>query len=792
MAENLKRKDRFKVKGMFCASCQANVEKAVNNIEGVDKVNVSLMTNSMDVTYDSSKISAESIEKIVKKAGYEATFDEMLQGKESKGQRDNTEYERIDKGNILHNMGTEHLNEGKTIFEEEAENMKKRLSLSFPFFIAIMYVAMGSMVGLPLPYWLNGAKGASNFALIQMLITLPVMIVNRIIFIRGFKGLFIGMPNMDSLVGIGASASFAYGVFALFRINYGIANSQMALVHNYRHQLYFEGVVTILTLISLGKYMEVRSKIKTGTSIKKLMGLRPDKARIVKDGKEIEVGIEEVKVGDIISIKPGERIPVDGILIKGRSSVDESAISGESIPVMKEEGDRLIGATVNKTGAFHFRAEAVGKDTMLSKIIDLVKDANSSKAPIQSLADKISAIFVPVVIAISIAVFVIWMFMGATFEFALGLSISVLVISCPCALGLATPVVIMVATGKGAENGLLIKSAQALQELEEVNSFVFDKTGTITEGKPKLTDIILCTDRFSENEFLNLVASLETSSEQPLAEAIIEEAENRGLENLEVLDFEGIPGRGIQGKIQLNTQRKIELLVGNMALMDEYGIDFNLAMEEGALANQGKTPIYVAISYEAAGIIAALDPIKESSKKAIKDLNRRGLRSIMLTGDNEKTAAAMAKDLELTSYRASLMPDDKVKEIKRLKEASKKTCMVGDGINDAPALAEAEVGMAIGAGTDVAIESADVVLVRSDLGDVVAAYDLSKATMRKIKQNYFWAFIYNVLCIPLAAGLLYPAFGIRLNPMIASAAMSLSSIFVVGNALTLRNIKLRK
>ena len=778
------KKERYSVKGMFCASCQANVEKAVKKIEGVEEVNVSLMTNSMDVSFDSSILTSDRIVEAVKKAGYEAEFKELLSGGDGPVRSE-------DKSGT--NRPVKAKSDEKSIFEEEAEDMKKRLIISFPFFIAIMYVAMGHMVGLPLPVWLEGYEGAANFALVQMLITLPVIFANRLIFIRGFKGLFRGMPNMDSLVGIGAGASFFYGAFALFRINYGVANGLTDLVESYRNQLYFEGVVTILTLISLGKYMEVRSKIKTGSSIKKLMGLRPDKARIIKNGKEMEIPIDEVLVGDIISVKPGERIPVDGILLTGRSSVDESAISGESIPVLKEEGDKLIGATINKTGAFTMEAKAVGEDTMLSKIIDLVKDANAGKAPIQSLADKISAVFVPTVIVISLLVFIFWRLSGAGFEFSLGLAISVLVISCPCALGLATPVVVMVATGKGAENGLLIKSAAALQELEEVETFVFDKTGTITEGKPVLTDIILYSDIYSDNEFLRLAASLEKSSEQPLAEAILEKAEKDNLDLVEVKAFEGIPGRGIKGKVVRENGKILDILAGNKALMEEYGVDFDFAeKDEIRLADEGKTPMYFAFSYEACGIIAAMDPVKETSKKALKTLKNRGLKTIMLTGDNERTAKAIESDLDLSSFRAGLLPEDKEKVIKDLSSGQGKTCMVGDGINDAPALARANIGIAVGAGTDVAIESADVVLVRSDLRDVIAAYDLSKKTMTKIKENYFWAFFYNVLCIPLAAGVLYPSMGIRLNPMIASAAMSLSSMFVVANALTLRHFKVKR
>lgn len=787
MSENMVT-ERYDIRGMSCAACELTVQKAVSRLEGMGATNVSLMTNSMEVTYDPSELNPSLIIQAVEDAGYDASLQEAPGTKASSK-----------------DSGKE-----KSIFEEQKEDMETRLKISVPFLLILMYFSMGSMIGFPIPSWMQGPEGSASFALIQLLLTIPVLFANRVFFIRGFRSLGHLTPNMDSLIAIGATASTLYGIFALFRINYGLGFNHPEIVHTYMHELYFEGAAMICTLITVGKYLEVRSKIKTTSSIEALMDLQPDEARVVVDGVEKEVPIEEIKVGDILSIKPGERIPLDGVVTQGQSSVDESALTGESLPVYKKEGDKVTGATMNKTGAFYFRADAVGEDTTLSQIIELVKEANSTKAPIQSLADKIAGIFVPSVIGIALVTFIIWMISGAHFEFALRLAISVLVISCPCALGLATPVVVMAATGKGAENGLLIKSAAALQELGQVEGVVFDKTGTLTEGQPFLTDLVLFDSSWSGEEFLRALYSLEKNSEQPLAEAIVRAAEDKGLSALAIENFNSLPGRGIEGdlpKPDSSEKQSIHMEVGNLRLMDEKKIDVSFAKEVASkLAEEGKTPMYFAADGELIGIASAADLLKNTSKKALSDLKDRGLKTVMLTGDNKKTAAAIGQSLNLSDYMAEVLPQDKEAKIRLLQEEGlgnteesessekeeHKWAVVGDGINDAPALTRADVGIAIGAGTDVAIDSADVVLVRSDLQDVVAAYDLSKLTMKKVKQNYFWAFFYNVICIPVAAGLFYPKFGISLNPMIAAAAMSLSSIFVVTNALRLRSFKFNR
>lgn len=763
---------RFDVKGMTCAACQAAVTRAVSKLDGVGEVSVNLMTNSMDVDYQENKLGPTEISEAVESAGYSASLPEEKKAKKS--------HESV-----------------SAVFEEQAKSMKQRLWISIPFLAILMYFSMGTMFGAPLPAWMQGMEGSLSFALVQLFLSLPILIVNRSYFIRGFRSLFHGSPNMDALIAVGSSAAFLYGVFALFRMSYGMGFSHPEIVHSYRHDLYFESAATILTLITVGKYLEVRSKIRTSGSIQKLMDLQPDTARLVREGKEEEVPIEEVREGDIVSIRPGERIPLDGVISKGRTSIDESAITGESLPVAKEVGDRVTGATINKNGAFYFRVTAVGDDTTLSKIIELVKDANAGKAPIQSLADKIAGIFVPAVIGIALVTFIVWLLLGQPFEFALRLAISVLVISCPCALGLATPVVIMVATGKGAEWGILIKDAEALEVLEQVNTVFLDKTGTLTKGHPRLTDCLvydkegkdyrLPKDSARERDFLQLAASLEQGSEQPLAEAILEAWTG---DLLPVDDFQAIPGRGIRGKVH-GKDGIHDLLIGNRRLMEEEGIlSATHAVHEEAtqLADQGKTPMYVAMDRAFAGFLAAQDPVKEGSLQAVAAFGKQGIKTVMITGDNEKTARAMASRIGLDDFKAEVLPEDKDGFVQKGK-ARGRVAMIGDGINDAPALARADVGIAIGAGTDVAIESADIVLMHSDLRDAVLAVDLSKRTLKKIKQNLFWAFFYNVICIPLAAGVLYPAFGITLNPMIAAFTMSLSSLFVVTNALHLSSMR---
>ncbi len=763
--ENVKQdKKRFDVHGMTCSACQASVTKAVDKLEGVDHADVNLMTNTMDVTFDPSVIDIATIERAVTDAGYEAKAQDKGQTKDKKKDQE------------------------KSVFEEQAENMKFRLQASIPLLLILMYFSMGSMFGAPIPYWMEGVEGASSFALLQFVLTIPIVFVNRVYFTRGFKSLFKGSPNMDSLIALGSAAALVYGIFALFRIAYGLGFDDYNVVHLYMHDLYFEGAAMILTLITVGKYLEVRSKIRTTGAITALMALQPDTATILVDGVEKTVAIEEVSVGDVIVIRPGDRIPLDGVVLTGQSAVDESALTGESIPVEKRVGDKVVSATINKTGSLTFEATHVGEDTTLSKIIDLVQDANATKAPFQNLADKISGIFVPIVIIISLISFVTWLLLGHPLEFAMRLAISVLVISCPCALGLATPVVIMVATGKGAESGVLIKSAESLEILHEVDAIAFDKTGTITEGRPFVTDVRPIAG-VEADTLLRYATALEQGSEQPLASAIIEAAMKRELQIPESRDFEAVPGRGVKGQVKIDGMFQT-VLGGNRAMMldNQIPIDFAYADAED-LASQGKTPMYFAVGDKLIGLIAAADVIKNTSQSALKQLKDLGIETIMITGDNQKTAQAIACDLGIDEFVADVLPQQKDEIITSYQDRGKRIAMVGDGINDAPALARADVGVAIGAGTDVAIESADIVLIKSDLQDVATAVRLSHQTIKKIKQNLFWAFIYNVIGIPIAAGLLYPFTGITLNPMFAAAAMSLSSVFVVSNALLLQGFR---
>lgn len=745
-------KERFNVTGMTCASCQANVQKAVEKL-GVENVNVNLVSETMNVSYDENKISIDDIINAVEKIGYGAS---PVSEKKSKS-----------KNSELSN---------------EEKNVKNRLIISFLFMIPLMYVSMGHMINLPLPHFLHGNSGSVNFAFLQFLLTLPVIFVNRIFYISGFKGLINKAPNMDTLVGLGSFAALFYGIFAIFRMAYGLGFGKLEIVEMYRTNLYFESAAMILTLITLGKYFEKRSKGQTKKSLEALMDLAPKKARILVDGNEKEIPVEDLKKGDLILVRPGESIAVDGIIKEGSSLVDESAITGESIPVNKNVGDEVISATINKQGSFVFEALKVGEDTTLSKIIELVNEANESKAPISKLADKISAIFVPAVIIISIITFIIWMMLGYGFEFSLNLAISVLVISCPCALGLATPMAIMVATGKSAEYGLLFKNAESLENLHKVDTILLDKTGTITEGKPQVTDIITDLD---ENEFIKLASSMEIKSEHPLSNAINEFAKEKNIQNIEVSDFESISGKGIKAKYNNEVYYG-----GNISLMKETNINLNSYQEKSdKLSNEGKTSMYFANEKEVIGIIAVQDRPKSLSKIAIDEMKKMGYEIRMITGDNEKTAEAIRKSLNIDYKYAEVLPEDKEKEVKKLKNEGKKVLMVGDGINDAPALARSDVAMAIGNGTDVAIESADVILIKNNILDIVSAIKLSKATIKTIKENLFWAFFYNVIGIPLAAGLLYPIFGIKLSPMFGAFAMSLSSVFVCLNSLRLRNFK---
>lgn len=742
---------KYKVTGMTCSACSSRVEKCVGKLDGVNTVSVNLLTNSMQIDFDESKLTEEKIADSVTQAGYGM---EIPTGKSEKKE------------------------EKEDIVEKNIENMKKRTIWSFIFLIPLMYVAMGHMAGLPQPSFLRGDANAVSFALTQLLLCIPVLYINRAYFERGFRSLIHGAPNMDTLISVGSGASLIYGIFAIYRMGYGLGTQNMELVHRYLHDLYFESAVMILALINIGKYLEARSKGKTSEAIQKLMDLAPKTALVERNGQVVEIAAEDMLTGDILQVKPGSSIPADGVVIEGRTSVDEAAITGESMPVEKKEGDTVTAATLNKTGFIRMRAARVGQDTTFSQIIRLVEEASSSKAPIARMADKIAGIFVPTVMGIALLTGIVWLLMGAEFEFALSCAIAVLVISCPCALGLATPVAIMVGTGKGAENGILIKSGEALEITHNVQSVVLDKTGTITEGKPVVTDII--SFGMSENKILEISAALEKKSEHPLAEAVLLKAEGMELPNAE--NFAAIPGKGITAKIQGNIY-----YAGNQKLMQEQGISCEKALSSmEKLSKEGKTPLILADEKQVFGIIGVADVVKPTSAKAIQELKKLGIQVIMLTGDNARTAKAIQKQLDIDTVIAEVLPQDKEREISRLQEEGKTVAMVGDGLNDAPALARADVGIAIGAGTDVAIESADIVLMKNDLQDVATAIELSKAVIRNIKENLFWAFFYNVCGIPLAAGVLYPVFGLKLSPMFGAAAMSLSSLFVVSNALRLR------
>ena len=745
---------KFDVSGMTCSSCVANITKAVEKLDGVSGANVNLMTNSMKVNFDENIVDDEKIIGAVEKIGYGAS----LAGEKVK-------------------------EEDKPVDDRE-NALKHRLIYSIIFMLILMYIAMGPMVHLPTPGIFHGREGAIIFAFSQFLLALPVVYINRDFYISGFKGLKNRAPNMDSLVAIGSLAALVYGIFAIYMMAYGFGQGDMKLVDAYRHNLYFESSAMILTLITVGKYLEEKSKNKTRSSLANLMDLAPKMATVIEDGEEVVKNIEDVRVGDILLVRPGESVAVDGKVIEGASSLDESAVTGESIPVQKSVGDRVISASINTTGSFKFQAEKVGEDTTISQIIKLVDEANQSKAPIAKLADEIAGVFVPAVLIIAAATFGIWMALGYGFENALNFAISVLVISCPCALGLATPVSIMVATGKSADFGLLFKNAEVLENLHKIDVIVMDKTGTITEGKPILTDIVTDLD---QDEFLKIAGSIEKNSQHPLASAIINYAQEKNIDLEEITNFNSVSGRGLNGEVAGN-----KYLAGNIEYMLEEKIDlkdFQAKAEE--LAGEGKTSMYFANESEVLGIISVKDLPKKSSKDAIKLLRDMGKKIIMLTGDNKKTAEAIADEIGVDQTLAGLLPQDKNKEIDKIQKSGKKVLMIGDGINDAPSLAKADIGMAIGHGTDVAIESSDVVLMRSDLLDVVSALELSKATIKNIKQNLFWAFFYNTIGIPLAAGLLFPAFGIKLSPMFAALAMSLSSVFVVNNALRLRRFKPR-
>ena len=779
------KKNKFNIQGMTCSSCQAHVQKAVENLNGIKNVNVNLLSNSMIVEYDEKTLNDKKIIEAVKNEGYGATL--AINSQKDKIQNDN---------------------------ENTLNSMKKRLIISICFWIPLMYVAMYHMFydlfGIPVPKLINdlfhGPENAITFGFTQILLLIPIIYVNRNYFIIGFKRLFKLSPNMDSLIAIGSFSAIIYGIYAIYMIGFGLGHNNLELVSRFSNDLYFESAGTILTLITVGKYLETKSKGKTSEAINKLINLAPKTAIVLKNEKEIEVEVKDIKKEDIIIIKPGYSIPVDGIIIEGESSIDESTITGESIPTQKFINDKVISGTINKNGYFKMKATEVGDDTTLAQIIKLVEEAANSKAPISRLADKVSGVFVPIVITIALLATIFWLINGQSFEFALSIGIAVLVISCPCALGLATPVAIMVGTGKGAELGILIKSAESLELLHKVDTVVLDKTGTITQGKPKVIDIITNQDLINEvmsqknkvkvvlnknndltskNNLLKIAGSLEKNSEHPLAEAIIEKTRENNLNLYEVKDFEAISGRGVRGKID-----NIEYFGGNLAFMQENNVKLeDVLLKSEELSKQGKTLLYFAKENRLLGIIAVADTIKPTSKIAINKLKKKNLEVIMITGDNKNVAESIGKNLEIDKVISEVMPQDKESEVTKLQASGKRVAFVGDGINDSPALVRSDVGIAISSGTDIAVESADIVLINDDLLSVVSAISLSKKVINNIKMSLFWAFFYNIIGIPVAAGLFYLSFNLKLNPMIGAAAMSLSSVCVVLNALRLKKFK---
>ncbi|MBN1039889.1 heavy metal translocating P-type ATPase [Clostridium botulinum] len=807
------RKKAFKIEGMTCSACANRVERVVGKLDGVEKSNVNFATETLSVEFDENKLQDKDIEEKVVKAGYSVKKNIKVYNLKVEGmtcsacanrvERVTKKLQGVQESNV--NFATEKLtivvdedvagySDIKTAVEKAGYKLEKedkakedkkesnpakellnRFIISVILTVPLLIISMGHMVGMHLPSIIDPMINPLNFALIQIALTLPVMLVGYKFYKVGIKNLFKLSPNMDSLISIGTLAAFLYGIFAIVKINQG--NSEYAM------HLYFESAAVILTLITLGKYLEAVSKGKTSQAIKALMGLAPKNATVIRNGGESIIPIEEVVAGDIVLVKPGEKLPVDGEVIEGSTSIDESMLTGESIPVEKEIGSTVIGASINKTGFIKYKATKVGKDTALAQIVKLVEEAQGSKAPIAKLADVISAYFVPIVIGLAVIAAVAWLIAGESMIFALTIFISVLVIACPCALGLATPTAIMVGTGKGAENGVLIKGGEALETTYKLNTIVFDKTGTITEGKPKVTDILV--NNITENEILSLAASAEKGSEHPLGEAIVKEAEDRKLTLKEINKFNAIPGHGIEVLID-----EKNIFLGNKKLMKEKNVDISsLDAQSERLSNEGKTPMYISINSELKGIIAVADTVKENSKEAIEILHSMGIKVAMITGDNKNTANAIAKQVGIDIVLAEVLPEDKANEVEKLQKDGDKVGMVGDGINDAPALAKADIGIAIGSGTDVAIESADIVLMKSDLMDVPTAIKLSKATIRNIKENLAWAFGYNILGIPVAMGILHIFGGPLLNPMIAAGAMSFSSVSVLLNALRLRNFK---
>ncbi len=752
-------KQKFIVTGMTCSACSAHVDKAVRRLEGVDEVNVNLLGGTMSVDYHGALTTEEIIGAVVK-AGYGASLPQTGAG------------------------AAQTARSAADAMEDDLKNMKRRLIWSLVFMIPLFYLSMGHMMGWPIPHFFHGLENAMVYALTLFLLTLPPLIINQKYFRVGFQTLWRRAPNMDSLIAVGSSAAVVYGVIALYFIGFGLGHGDLALVERYSMDLYFESAAMIVTLITVGKYLETRSKGKTGQAISRLMDLSPKTATVLRGGVESEIPVEQVQMGDLVLVRPGAAAPVDGVVVEGASSVDESALTGESIPVDKAVGDTVISASINKSGALTLRATHVGQDTTLAQMIRLVDEAASSKAPIAKLADRVAGVFVPVVMGIALLTAAVWLLTGHSAEQALTSGVAVLVISCPCALGLATPVAIMVGAGKGAEHGILIKSAEGLETLRAVTTVVLDKTGTLTEGKPKVTDLRPlggCT----EQELLTVAASLEKPSEHPLGAAVVEEAARRGIALRPVENFEAVHGKGVRGTIG-----GAAYFAGNAAMLRDAHVELGQARAfADEFAEQGKTPLFFCKGEKLLGVTAVADTLKPTSRAAIEGFRKLGLDVVLLTGDNQRTARAIGRELGLSEVVAEVLPADKERHVAALQEKGAKVAMIGDGINDAPALARADVGLAIGAGTDVAIESADIVLMKSDLADAVTAVELSRATIRNVKQNLFWAFFYNIICIPLAAGVFYPVFHLQLSPMFAAAAMSLSSVCVVSNALRLRFFK---
>lgn len=771
--------DKFDVGGMTCAACQAHVDRAVSKLDGVESVAVNLLAGSMLVNYDPAQVTPDDICTAVDRAGYSAS-------------PVSTGTDAVQSGSAQARSGAAHMESPTKKLEAAASAMRTRLIVSIVFLIPLFYIGMGHMLGWPLPGIFTDHTHSMTLALTELVLLIPIVYVNDAYFINGFKSLAHGAPTMDALIAVGATASIVWSFYAMFIMADQLAAGQVhEAMMTGMDNLYFESAGTILSLVTVGKYLETRSKSKTGGAIEALIDLAPKTATVVaEDGTETTVDVDAILPGQVLRVRPGESIPVDGVVLKGSSAVDESALTGESIPVEKTAGDTVNAATVNRTGSFTFRATRVGADTSLAKIIQLVEDANATKAPIARMADKVAGVFVPVVFVISAVTFVAWMVLTGSVNEALTSAVAVLVISCPCALGLATPVAIMVGTGKGAEMGILFKSAEALENLRSVGTVVLDKTGTVTRGKPAVTDIVVASradgsPAMSEKALLKLAAALERSSEHPLAEAIMAECETRGIVARMVEDFTAVPGRGVTAREGQNA-----IAAGNVRLMDELGVTVPAGLAE-QFAAEGKTPLFFAKNGELAGTIAVADEVKETSAEAIAALRSLGVDVRMLTGDNRVTAEAIARRVGLTSKQviADVLPADKERHVRELQDAGSKVAMVGDGINDSPALARADVGLAIGTGADIAKEGADVVLMRSDLMDVARAIELSRATIRNIKQDLFWALFYNGIGIPLAAGVFFPLTGWQLSPMFGAAAMSLSSVCVVSNALRLKSFK---